>query len=86
MDYEKQHYRDVLFLSGGSTYFDLTTKRNNDELVEGNEFYYLTIEPDTLPERVTAVSPSTTKIILVDDDGKYVYYLWIVLVINISTR
>ena len=86
MDYEKQHYRDVLFLSGGRTYFDLTTKRNNDELVEGNEFYYLTIESGTLPERVTAVSPSTTKIILVDDDGKYVYYLWIVLVININTR
>ena len=72
VDYEKQHYRNVFFKSGGSTYLDLPTKRINDELVEGNEFYYLKIVPDTLPERVTAVSPSTTKIILLDDDGKYV--------------
>ena len=72
VDYENQHYRNLVFEIGGDTYLDLPTKRINDDLVEGSEFYYLRIEPATLPERVTAVSPSTTKIVLLDDDGKYI--------------
>ena len=72
VDYETQHYRNVVFESGRNRYLELTTKRtNDDDLVEGNKFYYLKIEPETLHERVTAVYPSTTKIILFDDDGKY---------------
>ena len=54
---------------------DLTIKRINDELVEGNEFYFLKIVPGSLHDRVKLDSPNCTKIILVDNDGKCYYVL-----------
>ena len=73
MDYRKQHYRNkngVAFEKNGNLYFDLAIERLQDELVEGDEFYYLRIETDALHKRVTAIDPSFTKVIIVDNDGK----------------
>lgn len=69
VDYEKQRY-SVIFEEGGKTYSYLETKRKSDDRVEADEDYFLEIETATLHERVAAVKPSTTKIILVNDDGR----------------
>ena len=38
--------------------------------MEDDEFYYLKIEPETLHNRVVAGNPSTTRIIIQNDDSK----------------
>ena len=71
MDYKAQDYRSAArFEKQGSRYAELKIKPINDDLVEQDEFYYLKIYRDTLHDRVTAIEPTTCKIIIVNDDGK----------------
>ena len=45
---------------------------NNDDIVEGNEIFMLTIDPTSLPTdvSVTVGSPDQATVTIVDDDGK----------------
>ena len=59
----------VTFTSGGNRFYQLQTEFIDDDLVEDDECYFLKIEPITLPDRVVAVSPNTTKVCILNDDG-----------------
>lgn len=73
VDYKVQNYRrEAVFEKGGRRYIELDIETINDDLVEDDEFYYLKIEPATLPDRVIPVNPSTCKIIIMNNDGTYV--------------
>ena len=70
-DYDTQDYRSIArFEERGSRYIELKIVPKDDDLVEDDEFYYLKIEPETLHNRVVAGNPSTTRIIIQNDDSK----------------
>ena len=73
MDYETQGSNYIItFPKGGSRYSDyLPINRTNDNLVEDDEYYSLKIVTEILHEDITAINPSTAKVILVNQDGKY---------------
>ena len=48
--------------------FDISIDR--DDVLEGNETFSLTIDPSSLPSKVTVTNPNQTTVIIVDDDGK----------------
>ena len=70
-DYRSQHYDTVRFVKGRSRYVELKTEFIKDDIVEDDEFYYLKIVPDTLPDRVIVGNPNYTKVVIQNDDGKY---------------
>ena len=71
VDYKLQDHRIAArFEKDGSRYAELKIEPINDNLVEQNEFYYLKIYAETLPNRVVTTNPATSKIIILDDDGK----------------
>ena len=70
MDYGSGPY-SVTFPAGmTSVPFDIPI--NNDDIVEGNEIFMLTIDPASLPTdvSVTVGSPDQATVTIVDDDGK----------------
>ena len=72
MDYKVQGHKYIIsFAKGGSRYASLQINRTDDDLVEDDEFYYLEIVTQTLHPDVNAINPSAAKIILVNEDGKY---------------
>ena len=62
----------AIFIKSGKTFVELSIKPINNDTVECEKTYCLKIIIDLLPERVTAISPYVTKIIIRDDDSKYV--------------
>ena len=48
----------------------MITERKDDEYVEDDEYYLLKIVTELLPRDVVIDGPDTTKIILVNEDGK----------------
>ena len=42
-----------------------------DNILEGDELFYLKIDSSSLPDNVTAGSLNTTSVMIVDDDRKY---------------
>ena len=43
---------------------------NDDDILEGNEFFILTIDPTSLPTSVTVGGPGQATVTMVDDDRK----------------
>ena len=67
-DYNSGPY-NVTFPAGmTSASFDVVI--NDDSILERNESFVLTIDVDSLPEKVTNVSIAQATVILVDDDSK----------------
>ena len=44
---------------------------SNDDLLEGNEKFSLTIHATSMPDRVDIGNPDQATVTIVDDDGKY---------------
>ena len=72
-DYRSQRYDTVRFVKGRSRYVELKTEFIKDDIVEDDEYYYLKIVPDTLPDRVIVGNPNYTKVVIQNDDGNYKY-------------
>ena len=43
---------------------------NDDDILEGNEDFMITIDPSTLPTDVTVGNPGQATVTIVDDDRK----------------
>ena len=68
MDYTSGPYT-VIFPAGQTTAtFDVPI--NDDNILEGNEDFILTIDETLLPTGVTRGSPGNATVTIVDDDGK----------------
>lgn len=52
------------------TYFELNVTIFGDSKLEKDENFDLDITSSSLPDRVTLGSPRTTRIVIVNDDGK----------------
>ena len=72
MDYDSGPYT-VTFLAGSTT-ATFNVPINDDDILEGNETFMLTIDP-SLPDGVTRGTPSEATVTIVDDDRKF-YYQW----------
>jgi len=46
---------------------------NDDDLIEGNEMFTITIDQSSLPENCTTGPFVSARVFIVDNDGKYVY-------------
>ena len=70
-DYVIQDYRTLAtFVKSGKTFVDLPTKPVDDDIVECDKKYCLTIIDAILPDRVTTTSPDVCEVIIRDDDSK----------------
>ena len=70
VDYGSGPY-DVTFPEGETeAQFDVTI--NDDNILEGNENFNLTIVASSLPSRVDIGNPARATVTIVDNDGKYV--------------
>jgi len=69
VDYDSGIYT-VTFLAGETSVpFDIPI--NDDDLVEGNEDFDLTIIRNTLPDGVTRGNPGSATVTIVDDEGEH---------------
>ena len=68
MDYDSGPYT-VTFLAGSTT-ATFNVPINDDDILEGNETFMLTIDP-SLPDGVTRGTPSEATVTIVDDDRKF---------------
>ena len=80
MDYTSGPYT-VTFPAGQTTAtFDVPI--NDDDILEGNENFILTIDPSSLPSDVSVGDPDQATVTIVDNDRKYlvnnaIYLLYI---------
>ena len=66
VDYDSGPF-DITFPAGETlAVFNVTI--NDDNIVEGNENFTLSIDPSSLPNGVTVVNPVQTTVTIVDDD------------------
>ena len=71
MDYTSGPY-NVTFPAGQTTAtFDVPII--DDNILEGNEIFILTIDETSLPISVTRGSPGQATVTIVDDDGKHMW-------------
>ena len=75
MDYGSGPY--TVRVSAGAVNASFDVKINNDNLLEGNETFNLTINLSSLPDCVNHVNPYQATVIIVDDDGSYYYRAFI---------
>ena len=68
IDYDSGPY-NVTF-PAGVTLAILDVAINDDDIVEGNESFTLSIDPSSLPNSVTVGNPGNTTVIVVNDDCK----------------
>ena len=71
LDYESGPYLVIIPTEEISVLFDVPINDNN--ALEGNEIFNLTINTSSLPNRVIATIPYQATVIIVDDDGKCLY-------------
>ena len=77
IDYVIQDYRRLAtFVKSGKTYIELPTNFTDDDVVECEKAYCLEIFSATLPDRVIPVDPDDCKIVIRDDDSKWLYYYY----------
>ena len=70
IDYESGPY-NVTIPSGTTTaQFDVAI--NDDDILEGNENFNLTIMTSSEPSRVSIGNPAQATVTIVDDDGKHI--------------
>ena len=68
MDYSSGPY-NVTF-PAGETSVQFSVMIYNDNILEGNENFTLTINPSSLPSGVTVGDPSQATVTIVNDDSK----------------
>ena len=62
----------VFTIPAGMTSIALNaTEISNDEILEENENFYLTINSSSLPNDITTGSPLQATVVIMDDDCKY---------------
>lgn len=69
-DYNAGPYNLTIFAGATSTVFNISI--NNDNILENNENFSLTIDPSSLSDDVIAGSPVQAIVTIVDDDCKCV--------------
>ena len=68
MDYTSGPY--TVTFSAGQTTATFDVPINDDNILEDNENFILTISPSSLPNNVTVSDPDEATVTIVDDDGK----------------
>ena len=69
VDYESGPYRVTILAGQLSVQFDIAIK--DDNILEGNENFDLTINATSLPDCVVVTGPNQATITILDNDGKY---------------
>ena len=69
MDYTYGPY--TVTISAGQTTATFNIPINNDDTLEGNENFMLTIDKVSLPPDVTCGNPGEVEVTIVDDDCKW---------------
>ena len=60
---------------GGQTTASFSISLINDDIIEGDEFFEITVLTESLPHGYTWVGDETVRVYILDDDGKY-YRKW----------
>ena len=68
MDYDSGPY--TVTFPAGQTTSSFSVPINDDDILEGNENFMLTIDETLLPTGVTRGNPGEATVTIVDDDGK----------------
>ena len=68
MDYGSGPY--TVTFPAGTTRVPFNVSINNDDILEDNEDFMLTINPSSVPTGVTVGSPDQATVTIVDDDRK----------------
>ena len=68
VDYESGPYTVVI--PAGETRFSFAVPITDNDVLEGNENFNLTINASSLPNRVTVTNPYQATVTIVDNDGK----------------
>ena len=71
MDYTSGPYTVTFPAEHTTATFDVPI--NDDNILEGNEDFILTIDGTSLPTGVTSGSPGEATVTIVDDDGKHMW-------------
>ena len=58
--------------AGGATEAQFDVMINDDNILEGNENFNLTIMASSLPSRVSIGNPAQATVTIVDNDGNYI--------------
>ena len=69
VDYSSGPY--VVTFPAGVTRVSFVVAVTNDNVLEGDEKFYLIIDPSSLTTGVTVSDPTHTIVTIYDDDGKY---------------
>ena len=69
MDYTSGPY--TVTFPAGQTTATFSISINDDDIVEGDENFMLTIDPSSLPPNVTRGTPAETTVTIVNDDRKW---------------
>jgi len=67
-DYNSGPYNFII--ASGLTSITFNVPIIDDNILEGNEIFHLTIDPSSLPEDVSVGSPVLATVTIVDDDCK----------------
>ena len=71
VDYDSGLY--TVTFTAGMTMASFNVPINDDDIMENDEDFTLTIRSGTLPNRVTRLSPSQSTVTIVDDDSESFY-------------
>ena len=74
MDYGSGPYT-AMILAGSSTSVMLEVKIKNDNILEGNEAFNITINATSLPDCIDRGDPYQAMVIIIDDDGNLFLYV-----------
>ena len=68
-DYESGPYTVTIPAKATTAQFNVTI--NDDDILEGNETFNLTIMASSLPSRIDIGNPAQATVTIVDNDGKH---------------
>ena len=60
----------IVTIPAGVTMFPFDIPITDDDILEGNENFMITIDPSMLPDNVTVGDPGQATVTIVDDDSK----------------
>ena len=72
MDYEYGPYNFTI--TAGTTTTAINISITDDNILENNETFHLTIDPSSLPKNVFVNNPFQVEVTIVDFDCKYTQY------------
>ena len=70
VDYDTGPY--LVRINAGETSVLLSIPINDDDILEGNEEFYLSFNLSLLPNHVNVTNPEQATVIIMDNDGKYI--------------